>query len=68
MLGDLKLRYTTFIGDENAMTFACLTELKPYGEGVEILKHECVGHVPKIWGRRFGSWISPVLRVKTANL
>ena len=45
-LGDLKLRYTTFIGDMVAKTFACLTELL-YGEDVEIVKHECVGHVQK---------------------
>ena len=44
---DLKLRYTTFIGDGDAMTFACLTEPKPYGEDVEIIIHECVGHVQK---------------------
>ena len=34
LVKDLKLRYTTFIGDGDAETFACLTELKPYGEGV----------------------------------
>ena len=47
---DLKLRYTTFIGDGDAKTFACLTELKPYGEDVEIVKHECVGHGKKRMG------------------
>ena len=47
---DLKLRYTTFIGDVDAQTFACLTELKPYGEDVEIIKPECVGHVQKRMG------------------
>ena len=44
---DLKLQYATFIGDGDAKTFACLTELKPYGEDVEIIKHECVGHIQK---------------------
>ena len=40
----VKLQYTTFIGDGDAKTFACLTELKPYSEDVEIIKHGCVGH------------------------
>ena len=44
---DLKLGNTSFIGDGDAKTFACLTELKPYGEDVEIIMHECVGHVQK---------------------
>ncbi len=47
---DLKLRYTTFIGNGNAKTFGCLTELKPYGEDVKI-KLEWVGHVQKRIGR-----------------
>ena len=47
LVKDLKLGYTTFIGDGDAKTFACLTDLKPYGEDVEIVKHECVGHVQK---------------------
>ena len=47
---DLKLRYTTYIGDGDAATFACLTKLKPYGEDVEIIKHECVGHIQKRMG------------------
>ena len=47
---DLKLKYSTFIGDGDAATFACLTELKPYGEDVEIINHECVGHIQKRMG------------------
>ena len=47
---DFKLWCTTFIGDRDAKTFACLTELKPYGEDVEIIKHECVGYVQKRMG------------------
>ena len=50
MVKDLKFQYITFIGDGDAKTFACLTELKPYGEDVEIIKHECVGHVQKKMG------------------
>ena len=52
---DLKLRCITFIGDGDAETFACLTELKPHGEDVEI-KHEWVLVMyKKEWGRCFGS-------------
>ena len=49
-VADLKLRYTTFIGDGDAKTFATLQELKPYGPDVELIKHECVGHVQKRMG------------------
>ena len=47
---DLKLRYTTFIGDGDGRTFAFLLNLKTTGEDVEIIKHECVGHVLKRMG------------------
>ena len=47
---DLKLRYTTYIGDGDVKTFAILTELQPYGPNVTIIKHECVGHVQKRLG------------------
>ena len=46
----MKLQYTTFIGDGDAKTFACLTELKAYGEEVELIKHQYVGHVQKRMG------------------
>lgn len=49
-VANLKLRYTTFIGDGDAKTFATLTELKPYGPNITIIKHECVGHVQKRLG------------------
>ena len=49
-LCDLKLRYTTFIGDGDSKTLASLTELKTYGKDVEIVKHECVSHVQKMNG------------------
>lgn len=47
---DLKLRYTTFIGDGDVKTFSTLTDLQPYGPDVTIIKHECVGHIQKILG------------------
>lgn len=47
---NLKLRYTTFIGDGDAKTFSALTDLHPYGPDVTIVKHECVGHIQKRLG------------------
>ena len=45
-----KLRYTTLLSDGDCKTHTVLTELKPYGEGVEIDKEECVNHVSKRLG------------------
>ena len=45
-----KLRYTTFLSDGDAKTFAELTKIKPYGEDIEIDKEECVNHVSKRLG------------------
>ena len=47
---NLKLRYTTFIGDGDSKILTCLTELNTYDEDVEIVKHECVGQVQKRMG------------------
>ncbi len=41
------LRYTEVISDGDSKTIAVLKESEPYGSGVEVLKHECVGHVGK---------------------
>ncbi len=46
------LRYTEVISDGDSKTIAVLNENKPYGSGVMILKHECVGHVQKRLGKR----------------
>ena len=40
-----KLHYTSVIAD--AKTYKAICDGKPYGPGVEIVKHECVGHVQK---------------------
>ena len=45
-----KLRYTTLLSDGDCKTFNVLQDLKPYGEGVQILKEECVNHVSKRLG------------------
>ena len=52
---DFKLCCTTFIGDRDAKTFACLTELKPYGEDVEIIKMGVLVMYKKEWEWYFGS-------------
>ena len=35
------------IADSDAKTYKAICDVKPYGPGVEIEKHECVGHVQK---------------------
>lgn len=46
---DFNLRYTTVISDGDS---SALNTEKVYGPGVEIVKHECVGHVQKRVGKR----------------
>ena len=48
----LHLRYTHVISDGDSKTIGHLNQVKPYGEQVEIIKHECVGHVHKRMGKR----------------
>ena len=40
------LRYTQMISDGDCKSLATLNEHKPYGN-IEVVKHECVGHVQK---------------------
>ena len=49
-VANLKVRYTTFIGDGDSKAFANLVQIKPYDDGVTLTKHECVGHVQKRLG------------------
>lgn len=47
------LRYTQVISDGDTKTISHLNDVvKPYGEDVTIIKHECVGHVQKRVGTR----------------
>ncbi len=46
------LRYTEVISDGDSKTIIVLNENEPYGTGIEIIKHECVGHVQKRLGKR----------------
>ncbi|GFR90860.1 phenolphthiocerol synthesis polyketide synthase type I Pks15/1 [Elysia marginata] len=41
------LRYTEHLGDGDAAAFRKVAESCPYGEDVQIVKLECVGHVQK---------------------
>lgn len=41
------VRYTKYIGDGDTATFTKISEMKPYGADVDIIKEECVGHVQK---------------------
>lgn len=47
----LNLRYTTVVSDGDSKTVRNLNVEEPYGEGVNIEKHECVGHVQKRIGK-----------------
>ena len=46
------LRYTSYIGDGDSSSFKLVQESKPYGDNVEIIKKECIGHVQKRMGSR----------------
>jgi hypothetical protein len=46
------LRYTKYLGDGDTSSFNEVVAAKPYGEGVEIKKLECVGHIQKRVGTR----------------
>ena len=44
------LRYTTFIGDGDSKSYPDVVADKPYGDDVEIVKSDCIGHVQKRLG------------------
>lgn len=46
------LRYTTFIGDGDCKSHDAVQAAQPYGDGVDVVKEECVGHVQKRVGKR----------------
>ncbi|XP_065066739.1 uncharacterized protein LOC135692514 [Rhopilema esculentum] len=46
------LRYISFVGDGDSSTYQTVSNQKPYGEEVTIVKKECVGHVQKRLGTR----------------
>ena len=42
-----KLCYTTIISDGDLKAFDNSVAIKPYGEDMGLIKHECIGHVQK---------------------
>ncbi|GFS00416.1 phenolphthiocerol synthesis polyketide synthase type I Pks15/1 [Elysia marginata] len=48
----LRLRFIEYLGDGDSSSYKKVKESKPYGEDVEIMKLECVGHVQKRVGNR----------------
>lgn len=51
MLG-LKNTYKEYLGDGDSKGFTAVLESKPYGDGFDITKLECVGHIQKRMGSR----------------
>ena len=51
-----KMRYTTFVGDGDSKAFKTVCDLQPYGEEIEIIKADCIGHVQKRMGNRLREW------------
>ncbi|KAJ4428170.1 hypothetical protein ANN_24185 [Periplaneta americana] len=50
----LNIRCVQYLGDSDSKGFKKVQEDKPCGEGVEIEKLECIGHVHKRMGARLG--------------
>ncbi|MBP1527464.1 MAG: hypothetical protein H9Q66_06055, partial [Spiroplasma ixodetis] len=46
------VRYKNYLGDGDVKAFKSVIDEKPYGEGFQICKLECVGHVQKRIGTR----------------
>lgn len=46
------VRYVKYLGDGDSKAFLAVKAQKPYGDDVEILKLECIGHVQKRMGTR----------------
>lgn len=46
------LRYTKFLGDGDCKSFEHVRQKHPYGQDVEIIKQECIGHIQKRMGAR----------------
>lgn len=46
------VRYTRYLGDGDSKGFQIVKDSKPYGEGVDIEKLECIGHIQKRMGTR----------------
>ena len=61
------LRYVSFIGDGDSSTYQTVSNQKPYGEDITIVKKECVGHVQKRLGTRLRKLKSVHTKKKLAD-
>ena len=52
----------------NSKTIRHLNDKKPYGEGVDIVKYECVGHVQKRLGIAFKTLYKRTIYEKSVQL
>ena len=46
------VRYTSFVAYGDSKNYRTIVDNNPYGQGVEIVKYECLGHVGKRMGAR----------------
>ena len=52
-----KFRYTTVVSDGDSKAFTSVSNMKPYGEDVEILKEECMNHASKRVGKALRDFV-----------
>ncbi|KAE8742066.1 hypothetical protein FOCC_FOCC012393 [Frankliniella occidentalis] len=58
-----KFRYLPILGDGDAKSISAINKAKPYGEGVEVKKEECVNHINK----RLGNALREAVNKSTAR-
>ncbi|KAE8741173.1 hypothetical protein FOCC_FOCC013296 [Frankliniella occidentalis] len=58
-----KFRYLHILGDGDAKSISAINKAKPYGEGVEVKKEECVNHINK----RLGNALREAVKKSTAR-
>lgn len=46
------VRYWNYVGDGDAKTFMAILDKRPYGDELNVIQSECVGHVEKRKGSR----------------
>lgn len=63
----LAVRYTRYLEDGDSKGFISVLVSKPYGEGVEMRKLECVGQVQKRLGTRLRKLKTSLKKVKLSD-
>lgn len=46
------VKYSNYIGDGDSKTYKAILDLNPYGNDLQVIKNECIGHVEKRMGTR----------------